>query len=56
MSIGELSVEQQIEEIIQEASAHGLHLEVINHARKNIDGGDIDILLAYIDAFDEWIK
>jgi hypothetical protein len=56
MSIPELSIEKQIEEIIEEAKAHGLHLEVIDAARKSIDQGDVDILQAYVAAFDEWIK
>lgn len=46
---------EQIEEILWEASAYGLRIEVINAARKFMDEGH-NRLLSYQMAFNEWVK
>jgi len=46
---------EQIEEILYEASAYGLRIEVINAARKFMDEGHTR-LLSYQMAFKEWVK
>lgn len=50
-----MTTEEQIEEILMEASAFGLRLEVLNTAKQYIDEG-CERLLAYEMAFDEWVK
>lgn len=47
--------EEQIEEILQEASAYGLRVEVIDMAKKFIEDG-YDKVTAYEMAFEELIK
>jgi hypothetical protein len=52
-----MSNEEQIEEILMEASAYGLRLEVIEFAKKNMEEDPkMDRLTAYIHAFNDWIK
>lgn len=52
-----MSNEQQIEEILTEASAFGLRIEVIETARKIMDElPSIDKVDAYQQAFLEWVK
>lgn len=52
-----MSVEEQIEEILMEASAYGLRLEIIEFAKKNMEEDpNMDRLTAYIHAFNDWIK
>ena len=46
---------EQIEEILWEASAYGLRVEVIDTARKFMDEGH-NRLLSYQMAFKEWVK
>lgn len=48
-------IEQQIEEILIEASAYGLRIEVMNSAKELIKEG-YDELTAYQLGYDEWIK
>jgi len=49
--------EEQIEEILMEAQAYGLRLEVIETAKKDLELNPLkDKVLAYSDAFHEWIK
>jgi hypothetical protein len=50
-----MTLEQQIEEILMEASAYGLRLEVIDFANKLMKEGN-DKLIAYEMAFNEWVK
>ncbi len=50
-----MTTEEQIEEILIEASAYGLRLEVLKTAKEYMDAG-WERLLAYEMAFDEWIK
>ena len=54
----EMSEQQQIEEILQEAHAYGLKYEVMETATKILkDEGDaISELSAYVIAYDKWIK
>ncbi len=47
--------EEQIEEILMEASAYGLRLEVMDSARKYMDAG-YDRLVSYEMAYNEWVK
>lgn len=52
-----MNEEQTIEEILIEASAFGLRLEVESEAKKIInEDSKINKVLAYQIAFDEWIK
>lgn len=52
-----MSNEEHIEEILMEASAYGLRLEVIEFAKKNMEEDpNMDRLTAYIHAFNDWIK
>jgi hypothetical protein len=49
--------EEQIEEILMEASAYGLRLEVIESARKDMEQNPMmDKVDAYQQAFSEWVK
>ena len=49
--------EEEIEEILFEAHAHGLRMEVISTANKIMkEDPNIDRVLAYQQAFDEWVK
>ena len=49
--------EQQIEEILVEASAFGLRLEVLSTARQIMDDNpNVDKVDAYQQAFSEWVK
>jgi hypothetical protein len=49
--------EQQIEEILVEASAFGLRLEVLSTARQIMDENpNVDKVDAYQQAFSEWVK
>jgi hypothetical protein len=50
-----MTIEEQIEEILIEASAVGLRWEVIETAKKYIESG-LDKLTAYEYASHEWIK
>lgn len=50
-----MTTEEQIEEILMEASAYGLRSEVIEWARKFMSEG-CDKLIAYELAFNEWVK
>ena len=53
----EMSEQQQIEEILQEANAYNLKYEVMETATKLIkDESDISELSAYVIAYNEWIK
>jgi len=54
----EMSEQQQIEEILQEAHAYGLKYEVMETATKILkdEGDDISELSAYVIAYHEWIK
>ncbi len=48
--------EEQIEEILMEASAYGLRLEVIEWAKKEmVVNPNIDKVDAYQQAFSEWV-
>lgn len=47
--------EEQIEEILTEASAFGLRFEVLQTANDYIAEG-WELILAYQMAFDEWVK
>jgi len=52
-----MNEEQQIEEILMEASAYGLRFEVEKTAKSIIeDNSNIDTVLAYHMAYNEWIK
>lgn len=46
---------EQIEEILYEAAAHGLRIEVMESARKFIEDG-YDTVTSYEMAFNEWVK
>jgi hypothetical protein len=49
--------EEQIEEILMEASAYGLRLEVMDWARKEMEQNpNMDKVVAYQIAFSEWVK
>jgi hypothetical protein len=49
--------EEQIEEILMEASAYGLRLEVMDWARKEMEQNPkMDKVVAYQIAFSEWVK
>jgi hypothetical protein len=50
-----MTTEEQIEEILIEASAYGLRIEVMELAAKLISEGHIKIK-AYELAFNEWVK
>ena len=54
----EMSEQQQIEEILQEANAYNLKYEVMETATKILkdEGDDISELSAYVIAYHEWIK
>jgi hypothetical protein len=53
----QMSNEELIEEILMEASAYGLRLEVIEFAKKNMEQDPtMDRIDAYIHAFNDWIK
>ena len=53
----QMSNEELIEEILMEASAYGLRLEVIELAKKNMEQDPtMDRIDAYIYAFNDWIK
>lgn len=53
----QMSNEEMIEEILMEASAYGLRLEVIEFAKKNMEQDpNMDRVDAYIHAFNDWIK
>ena len=54
----EMSEQQQIEEILQEANAYNLKWEVMETATKILkdEGDDISELSAYVIAYHEWIK
>lgn len=53
----QMSNEELIEEILMEASAYGLRLEVIEFAKKNMEKDPtMDRIDAYIHAFNDWIK
>jgi hypothetical protein len=49
--------EEQIEEILMEASTYGLRWEVMEWARKEMEKNpNMDKVHAYQNAFDEWVK
>ena len=50
-----MTTEEQIEEILHEASAYGLRVEVMETAKQYMEEG-MERLLAYENAFNEWIK
>lgn len=50
-----MTAEEQIEELLMEASAYGLRNEVIEWAKKFMSEG-CDKLIAYELAFNEWVK
>lgn len=50
-----MTTEEQIEEILMEASAYGLRIEVMETAREYLAAG-FDKVLSYEMAFDEWVK
>ena len=50
-----MTAEEQIEELLMEASAYGLRNEVIEWATKFMNEG-CDKLIAYELAFNEWVK
>lgn len=53
----EIGNEETIEEILIEASAYGLRLEVVEFAKKNMEQDPtMDRVDAYIHAFNDWIK
>ena len=54
----DMSEQQQIEEILEEANAYGLRYEVMEAATKILkDEGDaISELSAYVIAYNKWIK
>lgn len=53
----EIGNEETIEEILIEASAYGLRLEVVEFAKKNMEQDPtMDRVDAYIRAFNDWIK
>ena len=57
MPVPTLEEQIQIEEILAEATAHGLRHEVCEWADKFMDESpEMEILDAYILAFEEWIK
>ena len=53
-----MSEQQQIDEILLEANAYGLKMEVIDTATKILkeEGDDISELSAYVIAYHDWIK
>ena len=52
-----MSTEEQIEEILAEASAYGLRIEVEASAKKLIEEDpSIDKVLAYEHGYNDWIK
>ena len=54
---GRLTEQEQIEEILQEASAHGLRSEVIQWAKKFIKRDPkLDRVSAFQMSYDEWVK
>jgi hypothetical protein len=50
-----MTAEEQIEEILHEASSYGLRIEVMESARSFIEEG-YDKVTAYELAYREWIK
>ena len=53
----EMSEQQQIEEILEEANAYNLKYEVMETATKLLKKeSDISELSAYVTAYNEWIK
>ena len=49
--------EEEIEEILHEASAYGLRIEVMETAKQlMVDNPTMDRITAYHLAFNEWIK
>jgi len=50
-----MTTEEQIEEILMEASAYGLRLEVMEWAKRFMEEGH-DKIIAYELAFKEWVK
>jgi hypothetical protein len=53
----QMSNEEMIEEILIEASAYGLRLEVIEFAKRNMEQDPtMDRVDAHIHAFNDWIK
>ena len=50
-----MTAEEQIEEILMEASAYGLRIEVLETAGNYIKEG-YDKLSSYEMAFNEWVK
>ena len=50
-----MTAEEQIEEILMEASAFGLRWEVIETAKQYQSEG-VDALTSFENAFNEWVK
>ena len=50
-----MSIDEQIEEILMEASAYGLRIEVMEYAEKFIKEG-YDKVTSYELSFQEWVK
>jgi hypothetical protein len=50
-----MTVEEQIEEILMEASAYGLRWEVLETA-KQLQSEGMDRISAFENAFNEWVK
>jgi hypothetical protein len=50
-----MTAEEQIEEILMEASAYGLRFEVIETAKQYQSEG-VDKVTAFENAFNEWVK
>jgi hypothetical protein len=50
-----MTTEEQIEEILMEASAYGLRIEVLETAKDYIKEG-YDKVSSYQIAFNEWVK
>lgn len=52
-----MTEEEMIEEILMEASAYGLRLEVLDTAKQlREEDSTLDRMDAYIRAFNEWVK
>lgn len=51
-----MTTEEQIEEILHEASAYGLRVEVMETAKQYMEEEGMERLLAYENAYHEWIK
>ena len=56
VEINIMTTEEQIEEILHEASAYGLRVEVMETAKQYMEEEGMDRLLAYENAYHEWIK